>query len=199
MVAGYAAKRRRRRTLLARNEDRTVATIDNATEKVRARRRPNAPEPTLEESVQAAETPTFAVASPMAPRASRSASRKRRTRVEIHNVAPLSVLKFSLIFYFCAMLVFWVALLVIYVFLSAAGAIDSLAKILGYLFSNAPSSTRGPTPMKINSTLVFTYLFMALCVFTVVWSFINMAVAYIYNLISDVIGGVQVTLSDRNA
>ena len=184
---------------MTRNVYRTAATIDNATEKSRARRRPSAPEPTLDEAVKAAETPSYAAASPMAPRAMRSAPRKRRTRVEIQSVAPLSVLKFSLIFYFCAMLVLWVALLVIYVFLSAAGAIDSLAKILGYLFSNAPSSTRGPTPMKINGTLVFTYLFMGLCVFTVVWSLINMAVAYIYNLISDVIGGVQVTLSDKNA
>jgi len=82
----------------------------------------------------------------------------------------------------------------------AAGAIDSLAKVLGYLFSSTSTvSTRGPTPIRINGTLVFTYLFMSLCVFTVIWSFINMAVAYIYNLISDVIGGIQVTLSDRNA
>jgi hypothetical protein len=182
---------------------RTAATIDNATEKSRAQRRSGAHEPTLDEAVRAAdraaEAPAFAGASPRAPGASRAAARKRRTRVEIHNVSPLSVLKFSLIFYFCAMLVLWVALLVIYAFLSAAGVIDSLARLLGYLFSNAPSSTRGPTPIRINATLVFTYLFMALCVFTVIWSFINMAVAYIYNLISDVIGGVQVTLSDRNA
>ena len=43
----------------------------------------------------------------------------RRTRVVVRKVGPLSVLKFSLIFYFCVMLIVYLALLIIYIVLSA--------------------------------------------------------------------------------
>ena len=128
----------------------------------------------------------------------RIGGRGLRTRVELRKVGPWSVLKFSLIFYFCVMLIVWVALVIIYLILSAAGAVDSFAKLLGYLFANGPSSTRGPTPVRIDGVQVFTYLFVAGCVLTVVWSLINVFIAFIYNLISDVIGGIEVTLADRN-
>jgi hypothetical protein len=128
----------------------------------------------------------------------RRAGRGQRTRVEIRRVGPWSVLKFSLIFYFCVMLIVWIALLIIYLLLSAAGAVDSLAKLLGYLVASGPSSTRGPTPVRIDGAQIFTYLFVAGCVLTVAWALVNLFVALIYNLISDVIGGVEITLADKN-
>jgi hypothetical protein len=171
---------------------RTIATIEDATTEERPVRQ---------------ETPPFSpnsgagAAQPLvaAPRrAGRSAGRGPRTRVEIRRVGPWSVLKFSLIFYFCVMLIVWIALLIIYLFLSAAGAVDSLAKLLGYLVASGPSSTRGPTPVRIDGAQIFTYLFVAGCVLTVAWALVNLFVALIYNLISDVIGGVEITLADKN-
>ena len=55
----------------------------------------------------------------------------RRTRVEIRRVGPLSVLKFSPIFYFCVFLVIYLSLAIIWGILSASGAIDSLEELLG--------------------------------------------------------------------
>lgn len=121
----------------------------------------------------------------------------RRTRVVVRKLGPLSVLKFSLIFYFCVMLIVYLALLIIYIVLSAAGAIDSLAKILGYVFGSGESSTSGPTPVVINGQEVFTWLFIAGVLFTVVWSLVNVFVAFLYNLISDIIGGIEVTLAEK--
>jgi len=128
----------------------------------------------------------------------------RRTRVEIRRVGPVSVLKFSLIFYFCVFLVVYLALAIIWVILSASGVIDSLEQLLGTIFpSNAglsPTgqvSTRGAPPIQIDSGQVFTWLFFAGCVGVVIWSFINVFVAVMYNLISDIVGGVEVTLADR--
>lgn len=125
----------------------------------------------------------------------------RRTRVEVRRVGPFSVLKFSLIFYFCVFLVIYLALAIIWAILSASGVIDSLETLLGSIFPPAsPSgeiSTRGAPPIEIDSGQLFTWLFVAGCIGVVVWSVINVFIAVMYNLISDIVEGIEVTLADR--
>ena len=120
----------------------------------------------------------------------------RRTRVVVRKLGPLSVLKFSLLFYFCVMLIIYLALLIIWLVLSAAGGVDSLAKILGYVFGSG-DSTSGPTPVTIDGKVLFTWLFIGGVAFSLIWSVINVFVAFLYNLISDLVGGVEVTLSEK--
>jgi transmembrane protein DUF3566 len=122
----------------------------------------------------------------------------RRTRVMIRQISPWSVLKFSLVFYLCVMLIVYLALVIIYLILTAAGAIDSLERILGELFAQGEISTRGAQPYRINSGVLFTWLFFAGCLMTGVWSLVNVLIAFIYNLISDVIGGIEVTLAQKD-
>ena len=128
----------------------------------------------------------------------------RRTRVEVRRVGPLSVLKFSLIFYFCVFLVIYLALAIIWAILSASGVIDSLEELLGTIFPSGSGlsptkqiSTGRPQPIAIDTGQVFTWLFFAGCVGVAIWSLINVFVAVMYNLISDIVGGVEVTLADR--
>jgi Transmembrane domain of unknown function (DUF3566) len=121
----------------------------------------------------------------------------RRTRVVIRRLGPWSVLKFSLFFYFCVWLIVFLALVIIYMLMSAVGAIDSLEKLLGYLFATGEQSTRGPTPIEVNEGVVGLVTFLGGCVLTLVWSLINVLVAFLYNLISDVVGGVEVTLAEK--
>jgi len=121
----------------------------------------------------------------------------RRTRVVVRRIGPLSVLKFSLIFYFCVMLIVFFALAIIYAVLSAAGAMEEIGKLLGYFFGTGNTGTRDPEPIKINGGVVFTWLFFAGLLFTVVWSVINVFVAFLYNLISDIVGGIDVTLAEK--
>jgi Transmembrane domain of unknown function (DUF3566) len=121
----------------------------------------------------------------------------RRTRVEIRRVGIWSVFKFSLLFSFCGMLIVFLALLIIYLVLQAAGALDSFERLLGYFFDSGQISNRGPQPVHINGAVVFTYIFLAGCLLAVAWSAINTVVALIYNLISDILGGIEVTLSER--
>jgi Transmembrane domain of unknown function (DUF3566) len=128
----------------------------------------------------------------------------RRTRVEVRRVGPFSVLKFSLIFYFCVFLVIYLALAIIWAILSASGVIESLEQLLGTIFPSGKGlsptqqvSTGRPQPIAIDTGQVFTWLFFAGCVGVAVWSLINVFVAVMYNLISDIVGGVEVTLADR--
>ncbi len=114
--------------------------------------------------------------------------RPRQTRVVIRKVGPWSVFKFSLLFYFCIMLVILLALAMIYSVLGAIGALDSFTKLLRDVgFDN----------FEIHGDWLFTRLAMIGIVMVFVWSALNVFVAFLYNLISDVVGGVEVTLAER--
>ncbi len=119
----------------------------------------------------------------------------RRTRVVVRKVGPWSVLKFSLLFYFCVMLIVYFALMIIYAILSAVGAIDSAGRLLGYVF--ATGNADGPQAVVIRFGSVFTWLFLVGLANVVLWSLVNVFVAFLYNLISDVVGGVEVTLAEK--
>jgi hypothetical protein len=121
----------------------------------------------------------------------------RSTRVEIRHVGIWSVLKFSLLFYFCVMLVVYFALLIIYMGLQAGGVLDSITSSqLIACFANEAQGTNKCPPVVLNGPSIFSWLFVGSCVLTVVWALLNVFVAIIYNLISDIIGGLEVTLSD---
>jgi hypothetical protein len=130
-------------------------------------------------------------------RAPRIRSAPRRTRVVVRKVGPLSVLKFSLLFYLCVMLIVLFAMVIVYGVLSAAGAIDSLEKVLGYVFGEGTTSTGGAEPIEIDGGTVFMWGLFGGIVFVAVWSAITVFVAMLYNLISDIIGGVEVTLAEK--
>jgi hypothetical protein len=163
--------------------------------------------PTVTEAPVRADTAAYPDGPADAASATRGAPRRRpfrpvrqgarRTRVVVRRVGPLSVLKFSLIFYFCVMLIVFFALAIIYAVLSAAGAMEEIGKLLGYFFGTGETGTRDPEPIAINGGAVFTWLFIGGLVFTVVWSVINVFVAFLYNLISDIVGGIDVTLAEK--
>jgi hypothetical protein len=123
---------------------------------------------------------------------------RRRTRVEIRRVGALSVFKFSLLFYFCAMLILFFALLMIFLVLQAAGTIDTLENTIGCLVQEGERPTTGQCiPYLIDGVTVFTWMFFLGCVGTVVVAALNTFVALIYNLISDIVGGIEVTLAEK--
>lgn len=113
-----------------------------------------------------------------------------RVRVVVRRVEPVSVLKFSLLFYFCVMLIFLFGMLILYWVLGALGVLDSLASFIGGLY--------GDDAFKFNGGWIFTWLFVLGIVGVVAWSLINVCVAFLYNLVSDIVGGVQITLDDRS-
>jgi hypothetical protein len=118
-----------------------------------------------------------------------SPSRPRQTTVVLRRVGPWSVLRFSLLFYFCVMLVVVLAFGMLYAVLGAVGAVDSITRLIRDLF--------GDQTFAIHGGWIFARLTLIGLVMVVVWSLVNVVVAFLYNLISDVVGGVEVTLSER--
>ena len=125
------------------------------------------------------------------------ASSPRRTRVVVRKIGPLSVFKFSLLFYLCVMLIVLFALTIVYAALSAAGAVDSFERVLGEVFGTGRTSTGGAEPLEINGGVLFGWSLAGGLVLVGVWSLINVFVALMYNLITDIIGGVEVTLTGK--
>jgi Transmembrane domain of unknown function (DUF3566) len=122
----------------------------------------------------------------------------RRTKVTVRRFGLLSVFRFSLLMSFCMMLVIWLALLIIFLVLQAVGVTDTIAEWIGCLV-NTTEGTKSCTPAFIDGAKIFTLLFLAGCVFALVWTALAVFFALLYNLISDIVGGVEVTLSERRA
>lgn len=112
----------------------------------------------------------------------------RRVRVVVRRLEPWSVLKFSLLFYFCVMLIFLFALFLLYWVLSVTGVITSFEKTLGSLMA--------VKRFQIDGVWVFSRLFAVGLLGVVLWSLVNLFVALLYNLVADVVGGVRVLFSE---
>jgi Transmembrane domain of unknown function (DUF3566) len=123
----------------------------------------------------------------------RRRSASRRTRVTVRHLGPLSVLKLSLIFYFCVWLAIFLGLLFLFMILQAVGVIDRVEEMIT---TTGFSGNEGAT-FQIDPAWVFPRLFVIGAFMSVVWSVIKLFVAFLYNLISDIVGGVEITLAEK--
>ena len=124
-----------------------------------------------------------------APAPARRPAGARRTRVVIRKVGPWSVLKFSFLFYLCVMVVIMGALVILYEVLEAIGALESVTNLIQKLFTEEN--------WEIHGDWLFTRGLAVGLGMVVLWTLINVFVAFLYNLISDIVGGIEVTLSER--
>ena len=115
----------------------------------------------------------------------------RRVKRKLQHIDPLSVLKVSLIYYAVFLLV-WLALVALfYSFLQSLGFFDLLDDVgEGFAVWDNVNITLG---------LVEKWAFIVGLTFVVVGSLINLFLAFLYNVISDLVGGVEVTFLERDA
>jgi hypothetical protein len=125
------------------------------------------------------------------PRAAEGTGTVRKTRVMVKRVGPWSVFKFSLLFYFCMMVIVLVALTILYNILSALGAIDGIASFIDQLLYDDRKV------FHVSGWWLFTRAFAVGLVMVVFWSLVKLLVTFMYNLISDLVGGLEVTLTER--
>ena len=115
--------------------------------------------------------------------------RTRQARVVIRKVGPWSVLKVSFFFYLCIMAVIVGAFVILYGVLGAIGALDSMTRLIRDLFADQT--------FEIHGDWLFSRGLMVGLGMVVLWTLINVFVAFLYNLISDIVGGIEVTLTER--
>ena len=122
-------------------------------------------------------------------RAMPSPARSRQAKVVLRKVGPWSVLKISFLFYLCVMVVIIGAMMILYTILGAIGALDSLTRLIRDLFADQS--------FEIHGGWLFTRGLSIGLVLVVLWTLINVFIVFLYNLLSDVVGGIEVTLSER--
>jgi hypothetical protein len=114
------------------------------------------------------------------------APRSVRRRVTVHRVHPWSVLKLSLIFYFCMLLVVMAGLAMFWSIVIRIGVIQALQE----------EADKFGAAVQVNGSNLARLVFLIGLVNVVLWSAINVFMAFLYNLIADLVGGFRVTLSD---
>jgi Transmembrane domain of unknown function (DUF3566) len=118
-----------------------------------------------------------------------SPARSRQAKVVLRKVGPWSVLKISFLFYLCVMVVILGALMILYGILGAMGVLDTVTEFLAELgFGD---------DFKIHGNWLFSRGLAIGLALVVLWTLINVFIVFLYNLLSDVVGGIEVTLSER--
>ena len=115
----------------------------------------------------------------------------RSTRVVLRKISPWSVFRFSVLFYFCLMLVLLLAGTFLYFLLGLTGVLSSITRLVQELFAD-----KG---FVISGLWLFLRGFGLGLVSVVLWSVVNLLGAVLYNLIADIVGGIEVTLGDTSA
>lgn len=115
----------------------------------------------------------------------RSSARQYAT---IHRIDPWSVLKYSLVLNFSLVIVTMVALTLLWAVVQRLGLMDLLTQGLArvdLVFEPRPSN-------------IARSVFLLGTLNTIVFSAINLFIAFLYNLISDLMGGIRLELAADN-
>jgi hypothetical protein len=118
----------------------------------------------------------------------------RRARLSIKRVDPWSVMKFSFAVSFVLLVVIIVATSVLYLALDAMEVFDSLNKTLAELFT---SNGGGSDAFKITAGGVIGVSAILGAINVVLFTALMTLGAFVYNVCADLVGGVEVTLAER--
>jgi hypothetical protein len=117
----------------------------------------------------------------------------RRARLTVKRVDPWSVMKFSFAVSFVLLVVIIVATSVLYLALDSMGVFDSVNKTLAELFT----SNGGGEPFKITAAWVIGLSAILGAINVVLFTALMTLGAFVYNVCADLVGGVEVTLAER--
>lgn len=148
----------------------------------------------------AAPAPAATTPEPTRERALTGRDRRRRVKLEarrvrrvIRHIELWSVLKFSLLFYFCLWLIFVLAGVLLWSFAESSGTLESIEDLVESLFAldEAEDFWSG-------GTIFRAYVVMTLALSIAGVTF-NVLLAALYNLISDLTGGIRITVIEEES
>ena len=114
---------------------------------------------------------------------------ERRYRQTVRSVDIWSVLKISLCFYLCALIVMLVAAVMLWWVASAAGVVSSVESFVGQLVNNKDFKLLSWEVLRATTLIGL----VVVCLLTVV----TVLAAAFYNLFSELIGGLEVTVVEH--
>lgn len=117
--------------------------------------------------------------------------RARKVRRTIRHVDPWSVLKLSLVFYFCLFVIVMVAGTILWNIASAAGTIGSVENFFKDIGVLDTFNFQGGT--------IFRATFLAGLILVIAGAAFNVLLAVLFNLISDLVGGIRVTVIEEES
>ena len=115
--------------------------------------------------------------------------RARRVRRLVRYVEPWSVLKMSLIFYFCLWVILLIAGVILWRFAVTSGTVDKLESFVEELFALETFT--------LNPDQIFRVSALGGLVMVVAGSGFTVLMAVLFNLISDLVGGVRMTVVEE--
>jgi hypothetical protein len=117
----------------------------------------------------------------------------RRARLRISHINPLSVLRLSLLFGACMLVVLLVAVAALWFVLDSAGVFSSITEATSTITDNSGSGTG--VWFSFGRVMLITAVLGVLNV--IAFTLLATVGSLLYNLCSDFVGGVEVTLSER--
>lgn len=120
------------------------------------------------------------------PQAPRPTHRLVRRDLMVRRVDPWTVLKLSLVFYSCMLIIVMLANAVLWAFIARAGVIDTI--------TGAAEALKISLVINTGNILQATFLLGVLGV--IFASAVNVFLAFLYNLIADLIGGIRIDLAE---
>jgi hypothetical protein len=118
----------------------------------------------------------------------------RRARLSVKRIDPWSVMKFSFAVSFVLLVVIVVATSVLYLALDAMGVFEKLNGTMAELFS----SNGGESAFKITASGVIGTSGILGAINVVLFTALATLGAFIYNVCADLVGGVEITLAERD-
>ncbi len=116
--------------------------------------------------------------------------RARKVRRVVRHIDPWSVLKLSLIFYFCLFLIVMVAGVILWNIATHAGTIDDIQNLFKDLGLFETFSFEGGK--------IFRAASLAGLILVITGTGLNVLMAVLFNLISDLVGGVRITVIEED-
>lgn len=122
----------------------------------------------------------------------------RRARLQVKKIDPWSVMKFSFAVSLVLFIVGVVATALLYTVLDALGVFQSLNDTLGQFTAPADGAESSGSGFAINAKLVIGGAAALGAVNMVLFTALATLGAFIYNVCADLVGGVEVTLAERD-
>lgn len=119
----------------------------------------------------------------------------RRARLTIKRIDPWSTLKFSFVYSLAGLVVLLVAVIALYAIVDAMGVIDSIRSFLNDVEG---SKSGGSIADWLGFGRVMTIALVIGCVNVILFTAFATLTAFVYNVCTDLVGGIEVTLADRN-